>query len=108
MSNRTTLWLTADHRRYGRRSTSIVDQGAWNARTWTIARLRVPVDDQGRMIASRMPSLNGASIVCIQAGNANTGAFDPAEDLCARAHESGAMGSRGRCMRVMGRCKFTV
>jgi glutamate/tyrosine decarboxylase-like PLP-dependent enzyme len=52
--------------------------------------LRVPVDHQGRMIATRIPSLNGPSIVCIQAGNVNTGAFDPAEEICARAHESGA------------------
>jgi glutamate/tyrosine decarboxylase-like PLP-dependent enzyme len=52
--------------------------------------LRVPVDGQGRMIASEMPSLSGPAIVCMQAGNVNTGAFDPASEVCARAHGSGA------------------
>ena len=51
---------------------------------------RVPVDSQGRMIAARMPALSGPSIVCVQAGNVNTGAFDPAPEICERARESGA------------------
>ena len=38
----------------------------------------VPVDSQGRMRASEMPRLPGQAIVCMQAGNVNTGAFDPA------------------------------
>jgi len=37
-----------------------------------------------------MPSLDPLTIVCIQAGNVNTGAFDPAPEICARARESGA------------------
>ncbi len=52
--------------------------------------LRVPVDDQGRMRASEMPTLAGPSIVCMQAGNVNTGAFDPAAEICERAHAAGA------------------
>jgi len=52
--------------------------------------VRVPVDDQGRMRASVMPPLNGPTIVCMQAGNVNTGAFDPATEICARAHAAGA------------------
>jgi glutamate/tyrosine decarboxylase-like PLP-dependent enzyme len=52
--------------------------------------VRVPVDDQGRMRANEMPELRGPAIVCLQAGNVNTGAFDPARELCARAHEAGA------------------
>lgn len=52
--------------------------------------LRVPVDDQGRMRASEIPALDGPAIVCLQAGNVNTGAFDPAEEICARARMSGA------------------
>jgi glutamate/tyrosine decarboxylase-like PLP-dependent enzyme len=52
--------------------------------------LRVPVDGQGRMRASEMPPLTGPSIVCVQAGNVNTGAFDPAAEICERAHQSGA------------------
>jgi len=52
--------------------------------------IRVPVDDQGRMRAAEMPSISGPSIVCLQAGNVNTGAFDPATEICARAHAAGA------------------
>jgi glutamate/tyrosine decarboxylase-like PLP-dependent enzyme len=50
----------------------------------------VPVDGQGRMRVDAFPRLSGPSIVCIQAGNVNTGAFDPARELCALAHEGGA------------------
>jgi glutamate/tyrosine decarboxylase-like PLP-dependent enzyme len=52
--------------------------------------VRVPVDGQGRMLATEMPALKGPAIVCTQAGNVNTGAFDPATEICARAHLSGA------------------
>lgn len=52
--------------------------------------VRVPVDDQGRMLADKLPPLSGPSIVCIQAGNVNSGAFDPAAEICARAHAAGA------------------
>lgn len=52
--------------------------------------VRVPVDEQGRMRAGEMPPLSGPAIVCIQAGNVNTGAFDPAAEICARAHAAGA------------------
>ena len=51
---------------------------------------RVAVDDQGRMRADALPALSGDTIVCIQAGNVNTGAFDPAAEICAAAHEAGA------------------
>jgi glutamate/tyrosine decarboxylase-like PLP-dependent enzyme len=50
----------------------------------------LPVDDQGRMRADQMPSLLEPTIVCMQAGNVNTGAFDPAAEICARAHAAGA------------------
>ncbi len=52
--------------------------------------VRVPVDAHGRMRAEALPALGGPTIVCIQAGNVNTGAFDPASDVCARAREAGA------------------
>lgn len=52
--------------------------------------VRVPVDGQGRMRADALPPLDDATVVCIQAGNVNTGAFDPARELCARAREAGA------------------
>lgn len=50
----------------------------------------VPTDDQGRMIASALPQLDERTLLCIQAGNVNTGAFDPAKELCSRAHNAGA------------------
>ncbi|HEX9057920.1 MAG TPA: aminotransferase class V-fold PLP-dependent enzyme [Ktedonobacterales bacterium] len=52
--------------------------------------IRVPVDGQGRMRADALPALEGPAIVCAQAGNVNTGAFDPLEAVCAWAHEAGA------------------
>jgi glutamate/tyrosine decarboxylase-like PLP-dependent enzyme len=41
---------------------------------------RVPSDSQGRMIAAQLPRADGPAIVCIQAGNVNTGSFDPARE----------------------------
>jgi glutamate/tyrosine decarboxylase-like PLP-dependent enzyme len=51
---------------------------------------RIPVDAQGRMRADAFPAIEGPAIVCLQAGNVNTGAFDPATELIDRAHASGA------------------
>ncbi len=51
---------------------------------------RVPVDRQGRMRAEKLPTLGDDTILCIQAGNVNTGAFDPAGEICQAAHEAGA------------------
>ncbi|MEW6273371.1 MAG: aminotransferase class V-fold PLP-dependent enzyme, partial [Thermodesulfobacteriota bacterium] len=51
----------------------------------------VPVDRQGRMRADALPVLAGdPTIVCIQAGNVNSGAFDPAAEVCAAARAAGA------------------
>ena len=51
---------------------------------------RVAVDRQGRMRTDRLPPISGPTIVCTQAGNVNTGAFDPVEEIAAEAHEAGA------------------
>jgi glutamate/tyrosine decarboxylase-like PLP-dependent enzyme len=51
---------------------------------------RVPADDQGRMRLDVLPPLDNRTLVCVQAGNVNTGAFDPAGEICARAHEAGS------------------
>jgi glutamate/tyrosine decarboxylase-like PLP-dependent enzyme len=50
----------------------------------------VRADGQGRMRADRLPKLKKNSLVCIQAGNVNTGSFDPAGEICGWAHESDA------------------
>ena len=65
--------------------------------------VRVPTDDQGRMRADQLPSvLAGVDtpiLVCAQAGNVNTGAFDPVSEINAAIrdrpswlHVDGAIG----------------
>jgi len=51
---------------------------------------RVPVDGQGRMRPDLLPDMDGPTIVCVQAGNVNTGAFDAIDEICARAHGADA------------------
>jgi glutamate/tyrosine decarboxylase-like PLP-dependent enzyme len=52
--------------------------------------IRVPVDGQGRMRADALPKVSPPAIVCVQAGNVNTGAFDPMAELIPAAKEMGA------------------
>jgi glutamate/tyrosine decarboxylase-like PLP-dependent enzyme len=52
--------------------------------------IEVPVDDQGRMRADAFPNITPPAIVCVQAGNVNTGAFDPMSEVIPRAKEVGA------------------
>jgi glutamate/tyrosine decarboxylase-like PLP-dependent enzyme len=52
--------------------------------------VRVAADGQGRMRADALPALSGPTIVCLQAGNVNTGAFDPAVEVVAAARDAGA------------------
>lgn len=61
--------------------------------------VRVPVDNQGRLFAARLPAITGPTIVCTQAGNVNSGAVDPVAEVCARVqggnawvHVDGAFG----------------
>jgi glutamate/tyrosine decarboxylase-like PLP-dependent enzyme len=51
--------------------------------------IAVPTDAQGRMRADALPTLSHPAIVCIQAGNVNSGAFDPAADICRVVHDAG-------------------
>ena len=52
--------------------------------------IRAPVDDQGRMRADGLPRLTGPAIVCVQAGNVNTGSVDPVGEICELARSAGA------------------
>ncbi len=52
--------------------------------------IRVPVDGQGRMRPDALPPLDARTILCVQAGNVNTGAIDPLDQLCAAAQATGA------------------
>ena len=64
--------------------------------------VRVPVDGQGRMRADALPALGETTIVCLQAGNVNTGAFE----LGGRHRPAGQggrrLGSCGRGLRPVG------
>ena len=54
----------------------------------------VPVDGQGRMRADKLrealADTRGPTIVCAQAGNVNTGAFDPLDEITRITRERGA------------------
>jgi len=50
----------------------------------------VPVDEQGRIIIDELPTLDDRTIVIVQAGNINSGAFDKFPEICKRAHAAGA------------------
>jgi glutamate/tyrosine decarboxylase-like PLP-dependent enzyme len=56
--------------------------------------LRVETDEQGRMRPDRLrrllDNLTGPSIICAQAGNVNTGAFDPLREIAELAREHGS------------------
>lgn len=52
--------------------------------------VKVPVDGQGRMRVDLLPEITGPTIVCVQAGNVNTGAFDPVAEICQRVQPAGA------------------
>jgi len=55
------------------------------------AQLRtVATDAQGRMKASEIPRASGPVIICVQVGNVNTGACDPAGEVCEIAREMDA------------------
>ena len=69
---------------------------------------RVPVDRQGRMRAAALPTVSGPAILCLQAGNVNTGAFDPFAEICPKAraagvwiHVDGAFGLWARASRAL-------
>jgi glutamate/tyrosine decarboxylase-like PLP-dependent enzyme len=51
---------------------------------------KVPTDEQGRMRADALPSIDGPTIVCTQVGNVNTGSCDPVSEICDWAHASDA------------------
>jgi glutamate/tyrosine decarboxylase-like PLP-dependent enzyme len=49
----------------------------------------VPADDQGRMRAELLPDVPGPVLVCAQAGEVNTGAFDPFDQVADWVAERG-------------------
>ncbi len=49
-----------------------------------------PTDDHGRVDPARLPELDDRTILCLQAGEVNTGEFDPFEPLIDAARSAGA------------------
>ncbi len=50
----------------------------------------VQADSQGRIDSGQVPELDKSSILLLQAGNVNSGAFDNFEILCGKARDAGA------------------
>ncbi len=50
----------------------------------------VPADSQGRLDPTRLPPLDSNTLLILQAGNVNTGAFDDFQNLCDTANRAGA------------------
>lgn len=44
--------------------------------------IRVPVDEQGKIIVDKIPVSDEPTIICAQSGNVNSGAFDDVEMVC--------------------------
>ena len=50
----------------------------------------VDVDEQGRILPDQIPTLDERTILILQAGNVNSGAFDPFREICQQAKAQGA------------------
>jgi len=50
----------------------------------------VDVDDQGRILLNKIPKLDSRTILILQAGNVNSGAFDDIASICEKAKNDGA------------------
>lgn len=50
----------------------------------------VDVDNQGRIRPNKLPKLDDRTLVILQAGNVNSGSFDPFDEICERANRAGA------------------
>jgi glutamate/tyrosine decarboxylase-like PLP-dependent enzyme len=51
---------------------------------------RVPTDQQGRLRVDALPRVQGPAIFCVQAGDVNTGSFDPIGEICDAVRAPGA------------------
>lgn len=67
----------------------------------------VPSDDQGRLLADQLPDVlghpDGPVLVCAQAGEVNTGAFDPFDEIADwLAQRRARLAARRRRVRAVG------
>ena len=51
---------------------------------------KAPVDGQGRIVPELMPHIDGRTLLILQAGNVNTGSFDPFSSIVPAARAAGA------------------
>jgi glutamate/tyrosine decarboxylase-like PLP-dependent enzyme len=51
---------------------------------------RVKTDEQGRILPAHLPALDNRTLLLIQAGNVNSGSFDPFIEICHRARQHNA------------------
>ena len=66
-----------------KRTLALLGYGSNNI-TW------VPSDEQGRLRTEQLPTLDSTCLILLQAGNANTGAYDNFEQVCELANQVGA------------------
>ena len=52
--------------------------------------IKVPEDAQGRIRPEALPALDERTLLILQAGNVNSGAFDPFAEICHKARAAGA------------------
>ncbi len=52
--------------------------------------LKIPMDEQGRICVDAVPELDTRTLLILQAGNVNTGAFDDFQTLCKKAAAAGS------------------
>lgn len=52
--------------------------------------IKVPMDHQGRIESNKIPQLDDRTLLILQAGNVNSGAFDSFREICTKAREAGA------------------
>ncbi|RYH07379.1 pyridoxal-dependent decarboxylase [Tropicimonas sp. IMCC6043] len=74
--------------------------------------VKAPVDQFGRVDPDRLPSLDDRTILCLQAGEVNTGEFDPFERIIPQAKAAGAWvhvdGAFGLWARTSGELRHLV
>ena len=70
-----------------------------------------PVDPYGRIDPERLPPLDGSTILCLQAGEVNSGEFDPFNQIIPKAKSAGAWvhvdGAFGLWARASSRKELT-
>ena len=59
----------------------------------------VDADDQGRIRPDRVPEMDASTILILQAGNVNSGAFDDFVNLCRKAENAGISTAHSVCGR---------